>query len=119
MSDELSIRDSCKRLRDDEDMELVMIVAGFIVVVAAVSYGQMYRVKEVTWNECERAQIRATWMNTLTNDRMCREQLRFDIRRFGKLCHILQSKGGLVTIRNVTVKEVVAQIVDLDFKPRI
>ena len=38
----VNIRDSCKRLRDDEDMELVTIVAGFIVVVAAVSYGQMY-----------------------------------------------------------------------------
>ncbi|KAL1813689.1 hypothetical protein ACET3Z_014702 [Daucus carota] len=95
MSDELSIRDSCKRLRDDEDMELVTIVVGFIVVVAAVSYGQMYRVKEVTWNECERAKIRATWMNTLTNDRMCREQLRLDIRRFEKLVHVI---GGKVTV---------------------
>ncbi|WOH01177.1 hypothetical protein DCAR_0520558 [Daucus carota subsp. sativus] len=113
MSDELSIRDSCKRLRDDEDMELVTIVAGFIVVVAVVSYGQMYRVKDVTWNECERAKIRAIWMNTLTNDRMCREQLRLDIRRFEKLCHLLQSKGGLVTTRNVTVKEVVAQFLHI------
>ncbi|KAL6529587.1 hypothetical protein OROGR_015210 [Orobanche gracilis] len=68
----------------------------------------MYRVNEVTWNECERAQVRATWMNSLENDRICREQLRLDKRRFKKLCHLLQSKGWLVTTRNVTVKEVVA-----------
>lgn len=61
----MSTRDLRKCLRDsEEDMELVMIVASFIVVVGAASYGQMHRVKEVTWNECENSQIRATWMNT-------------------------------------------------------
>ncbi|XP_074345842.1 uncharacterized protein LOC141684662 [Apium graveolens] len=110
MSDEVSARYLRKCLRDsDEDMELVTIVASFIVVVATASYGQVYRVKEVTWNECERSQVRATWMNTLKNETKCREQLRLDIRCFDKLCHLLQSKGGLVTTRNVTVKEVVAQ----------
>ncbi|XP_074366991.1 uncharacterized protein LOC141707626 isoform X1 [Apium graveolens] len=47
-------------------------------------------------------------MNSLKVDRICREQLRLDISRFDKLCHILESKGGLVTTKHVTVKEIVA-----------
>ncbi|KMS95737.1 hypothetical protein BVRB_005390 [Beta vulgaris subsp. vulgaris] len=109
MSDEVSIQESRKRARDnDEDLELVILVIGFIIVVAGAWYGQRYRVNEVTWNECERAQTRATWMNALRNNRICREQLRLDIRCFEKLCHTLQSKGDLMTTRNVTIKEIVA-----------
>lgn len=49
MFNKVSIRYSHKRLRDnDEYIELVMLVAGFIIVVAAVSYGQMYKLKEVS-----------------------------------------------------------------------
>lgn len=36
------------------------------------------------------------------------EQLRLNRRCFEKLCAILRSKGGLVTSRNVTVREAVA-----------
>lgn len=36
------------------------------------------------------------------------EQLHIDIRQSEKLCHILKSKGGLVTTKNVTMEEVVA-----------
>ena len=50
MFDELSIRDSCKRMTDDEDMELVTIVVGFIVVVEAASYGQMYSLQDERGN---------------------------------------------------------------------
>ncbi|KAL2938103.1 Zinc transporter ZIP13 [Bienertia sinuspersici] len=42
------------------------------------------------------------------NDRICKEQLRMDRRCFDKLCHVLVTRGGLVTTRNVTVLEVVA-----------
>ncbi|XP_048492671.2 uncharacterized protein LOC104902848 isoform X1 [Beta vulgaris subsp. vulgaris] len=109
MSDEVSIQESRKRARDnDEDLELVIQVIGFILVVVGAWYGQRYRVNEVTWNECERAQTRATWINTLRNNRICCEQLRLDIRCFEKLCHTLQSKGDLMTTRNVTIKEIVA-----------
>ncbi|KAL2905354.1 TGF-beta-activated kinase 1 and MAP3K7-binding protein 2, partial [Bienertia sinuspersici] len=109
MSDERTTQESRKRIRDeDEDMDLTVIVIGFIMIVVDAWYGQKYRVNEVTWNEHERALKRATWMKTLKNNRICREQLRLDIHCFEKLCHILQSKGGLVTTRNVTVKEIVA-----------
>lgn len=109
MSDKLSIQESRKRARDnDEDMELIMSVIGFIIVVVGAWYDLRYRVKEVTWNERERSQTRATWMNTLRNNRICQEQLRLDIGCFENLCHILQSKGRLMTTRNVTVKEIVA-----------
>ncbi|KAL8146022.1 hypothetical protein AgCh_003961 [Apium graveolens] len=77
MSDEVSAREFRKYFRDsDEDMELVTIVASYIVVVAAASYDQINRVKGVTWNECECSQ-------------------------------------GIVTTRNVTVKEVVAQYLNV------
>lgn len=105
----LSIQVSRKRPRDDdEEMEFVMVVLNFIIVLVGAWYGRKYKLREVTWNECERARTRATWMKTLSNDRICREQLRLDIRRFEKLCHVLQTKGELKTTRNVTVKEVVA-----------
>ena len=58
-----------------------MLVIGFIQVVVAAYYGQKYRLKELTWNAYDRSQIRATWMNTLKIDRICREQLRLDISR--------------------------------------
>ncbi|KAL8110482.1 hypothetical protein AgCh_026265 [Apium graveolens] len=93
---------------NDEDMELIMLVVGFIQVVVAALYGQKYRLKELTWNVYDRSQIRATWMNTLKIDRRCRDELRLDIPRFEKLCHLLEFKGGLVTTKQVTVKEVVA-----------
>lgn len=67
----------------------------------------MYRVEEVTWNKYERSQIRDTWMNTLKNETRCRDQLRLGIHCLDKLCHLLQSEGGLVISRNV-VKEVVS-----------
>ncbi|KAL2921164.1 TGF-beta-activated kinase 1 and MAP3K7-binding protein 2 [Bienertia sinuspersici] len=105
----MTTQESRKRIRDeDEDMDLIVIVIGFIMIVVGAWYGLKYRVNEVTWNEYERALTRATWMETLKNNRICREQLRLDIRCFEKLCHILQSKGGLLTTRNVTVKEIVA-----------
>ncbi|XP_021726812.1 uncharacterized protein LOC110693939 [Chenopodium quinoa] len=63
------------------------------MVVVRAWYGKKYRLKEITWNESERARTRATWMNTLRNDRICREKLRLDIRCFEKLCHVLQTKG--------------------------
>ncbi|XP_021759148.1 uncharacterized protein LOC110724059 [Chenopodium quinoa] len=108
MSD-LNIQESRKRPRDDGDeMDLVVMVLGFIMVVVGAWYGKKYRLKEITWNESERARTRATWMNTLRNDRICREQLRLDIRCFEKLCHVLKTKGGLKTTRNVTIKEIVA-----------
>ncbi|XP_063943220.1 uncharacterized protein LOC108208423 isoform X1 [Daucus carota subsp. sativus] len=99
---------SQKRSREDEEMEFVMLVIGFIHVVVAACYGKNHRSKGLTWNNYDRSQIRATWMNTLKIDRICREQLRLDIRRFEKLCHLLETKGGLVTTKHVTVKEVVA-----------
>lgn len=34
------------------------------------------------------------------------EYLRLDIRRYEKLCYILKYNGGLVTIINITMKEV-------------
>uniref|UniRef100_A0A803MYQ5 DDE Tnp4 domain-containing protein n=1 Tax=Chenopodium quinoa TaxID=63459 RepID=A0A803MYQ5_CHEQI len=108
MSD-LNIQESRKRPRfDDDEMGIFVMVLGFIMVVVGAWYGKKYRLKEITWNESERARTRATWMNTLRNDRICREQLRLDIRRFEKLCHMLQTKGGLKTTRNVTIKEIVA-----------
>ncbi|XP_048497872.1 protein ALP1-like [Beta vulgaris subsp. vulgaris] len=109
MSDSSNVQESRKRVRDNnEDMELVMTVVGFIMVVVGAWYGQKYRVREITWDESKRAQKRAIWMEDLRNDRICREQLRFDIRCFDKLCSILQSRGGLKTTRYVTVKEIVA-----------
>ncbi|XP_057545974.1 uncharacterized protein LOC130824967 [Amaranthus tricolor] len=91
MSDQLSIQESRKRAREyvDKDKKVVMAV-------------------EITWNQKERMNRRKIWMDTLMNDRICREQLRLDKRCFEKLCNILQSKGGLVTTRYVTVKEIVA-----------
>ncbi|XP_021718280.1 uncharacterized protein LOC110686012 [Chenopodium quinoa] len=89
-------------------MEFIVVVIGFIMIVVGACYGQKYRLKEVTWNEHECALTRATWMNTLKNNRIFREQLRNEISCFNKLCHILQTKGGLKTTRNVTVKEIVA-----------
>ncbi|KAL8099752.1 hypothetical protein AgCh_032122 [Apium graveolens] len=52
---------------------------GFIQVVVPSYYGQKYKLKELTWNAYDRSQIRATWMNTLKIDMICREQLRLDI----------------------------------------
>ncbi|KAL2930537.1 Polyribonucleotide nucleotidyltransferase [Bienertia sinuspersici] len=94
MSDEVTIQESQKCPREnDEDIEPIVFSIG---------------VNEVSWNEQECALTRATWMNKLKNNWICREQLRLDIHCFEKLCHVLQTKGGLVTTRNVTVKKIVA-----------
>ncbi|XP_057535307.1 uncharacterized protein LOC130813488 [Amaranthus tricolor] len=62
--------------------------------------------KEVPWNEHERAIKRAYWLDSLMNDRICKEQLRMDRRCFDKLCEVLVTRGDLVTTRNVTNKTI-------------
>lgn len=88
---------------------LVIIIVTFIImVVGAYRHRRRSSMKEITWSEDVRAHKRALWMDTLMNDTICREQLRLNRRCFEKLCAILRSKGGLVTSRNVTVREAVA-----------
>ncbi|KAL2923027.1 L10-interacting MYB domain-containing protein [Bienertia sinuspersici] len=102
-----------KRTRDDnsdgteDEMELIAIVSGFIMVVVG-AWSDRFKHKDLPWNEHERAIKRAYWLDSLMNDRICKEQLRMDRRCFDKLCHVLVTRGGLVTTRNVTVLEVVA-----------
>ena len=100
MSNQLSIQESRKRAREnvDKDKKVVMAVVGFFMTVVVAWFDLRYEVKEITWNQQERMNRRTIWMDTLMNDRICREQLRLDKRCFEKLCNILQSKGGLVTI---------------------
>ncbi|VFQ94077.1 unnamed protein product [Cuscuta campestris] len=109
MSHDQHVCETRKRIRgdDDDEMELNIIVTGFIIVLVGAWY-KKYRVKEVPWNEQERARKRAYWVDSLMNGRICRDQLRMDKRCFDKLCHILHFKGGLVTTRHVMVREVVA-----------
>ncbi|XP_057526241.1 uncharacterized protein LOC130805483 [Amaranthus tricolor] len=79
MPDQLSVQESRKCARENVD-----------------------KIRKLLWR------LRTMWMNTLMNDRICKEQLRLDKRCYEKLCNILQSKGDLVTKRYVTVKEIVA-----------
>ncbi|XP_074270451.1 uncharacterized protein LOC141594175 [Silene latifolia] len=104
-------RESLKRVRikeENDDMELFTLVVGCVVVIVGALNYKRYKVRDLAWNEHERSQKRAMWLDTLRNNRKCQEQLRFDRRCFEKLCRILRSKGGLVTSRNVTNEEVVA-----------
>ncbi|KAL2897599.1 putative nuclease HARBI1, partial [Bienertia sinuspersici] len=102
-----------KQTRDDnsdgteDEMEFIAIVSGFIMVVVG-AWSDRFKHKDLPWNEHERAIKRAYWLDSLMNDRICKEQLRMDRRCFDKLCHVLVTRGGLVTTRNVTVLEVVA-----------
>lgn len=100
-----------KRIRDDnsdeDEMELVAVVGGFIMVVVGAWFDRFIH-KDIPWNEHERALKRAYWLDSLMNDRICKEQLRMDRRCFDKLCQVLVTRGGLVTTRNVSVIEVVA-----------
>src|SRR5688572_13644004 len=89
-------------------MKKFISVVGFFMAIVVAWFDLSYRVKEITWSQQERRNRRTIWIDTLMNDRICREQLRLDKRCFEKLCSILQSKGGLVTTRYVTVKEIVA-----------
>ncbi|KAL2900401.1 Zinc transporter ZIP13 [Bienertia sinuspersici] len=77
-----------------------------MVVVGA--WSNRFNHKDLPWNEHERAIKRAYWLDSLMNDRIFKEQLHMDQRCFDKLCHVLVTRGGLVTTRNVIVLEVVA-----------
>ncbi|KAL2900402.1 Transcription antitermination protein NusB, partial [Bienertia sinuspersici] len=88
-------------------MELIAIVSGFIMVVVG-AWSNRFKHKDLPWNEHECAIKRAYWLDSLMNDRIFKEQLHMDQRCFDKLCHVLVTRGGLVTTRNVTVLEVVA-----------
>ncbi|KAL2906658.1 Zinc transporter ZIP13, partial [Bienertia sinuspersici] len=88
-------------------MELIAIVSVFIMVVVG-AWSDRFKHKDLPWNEHERAMKRAYWLDSLMNDRICKEQLRMDRRCFDKICHVLVTRGGLVTTRNVTVLEVIA-----------
>ncbi|XP_057550644.1 uncharacterized protein LOC130828698 [Amaranthus tricolor] len=92
---------------DEDEMELIAIVSGFIMVVVGAWFDR-FQHKEVPWNEHERAIKRAYLLDSLMNDRICKEQLRMDRRCFDKLCEVLVTRGDLVTTRNVTVIEIVA-----------
>ena len=92
---------------DEDEKELIAIVSGFIMVVVGAWFDR-FQHKEVPWNEHERAIKRAYWLDSLMNDRICKEQLRMDRRCFDKLCEVLVTRGDLVTTRNVTVIEIVA-----------
>ncbi|XP_057540758.1 uncharacterized protein LOC130818611 [Amaranthus tricolor] len=92
---------------DEDEMELIAIVSGFIMVVVGAWFDR-FQHKEVPWNEHERAIKRTYWLDSLMNDRICKEQLRMDRRCFDKLCEVLVTRGDLVTTRNVTVIEIVA-----------
>lgn len=109
MSHDQQVSTIRKRTRDDNDdeMELIAIVSGFIMV-AVGAWHNRFKHKDMPWNEHERAMKRAYWLDSLMNDRICKEQLRMDRSCFDKLCHVLVAKGGLVTTRNVTVLEIVA-----------
>ncbi|KAL2938235.1 L10-interacting MYB domain-containing protein, partial [Bienertia sinuspersici] len=98
-----------KRTGDDteDEMELIAIVSGFIMVVVG-AWSDRFKHKDLSWNEHERAIKRAYWLDSLMNDRICKEQLRIDRRCFDKLCHVLVTREGLVTTRNVIVLEVIA-----------
>ena len=109
MLEELIIQESRKRARkNDDDRDNALSIVSFVLVVLGAQYSQKYRVREVSWDENFHAQKRAFWMLDLKNDRICRDQLRFDTHCFEKLCNVLQINGGLKTTRYVTVKEIVA-----------
>ncbi|XP_057532858.1 uncharacterized protein LOC130810743 [Amaranthus tricolor] len=86
---------------DEDEMELIAIVSGFIMVVVGAWFDR-FQHKDVPWNEHERAIKRAYWLDSLMNDRICKEQLRMDRRCFDMLCEVLVTRGDLVTTRNVT-----------------
>lgn len=74
-------------------MKFVMLVVDFIQVVAIIAcYDQHYRMKELTWNAHDRSQSRAIWMNTLKIDKRFHDELRLNISRFEKLCHLFEIK---------------------------
>ncbi|KAL2938739.1 Werner syndrome ATP-dependent helicase-like protein [Bienertia sinuspersici] len=99
MSHDRQVSTIRKRTRDDnsdgteDEMELIAIVSGFIMVVLG-AWSDRFKHKYLPWNEHERAIKRAYWLDSLMNDRICKE-------------HWL-TRGGLVTTRNVTVLEVIA-----------
>ncbi|KMS96113.1 hypothetical protein BVRB_001860 [Beta vulgaris subsp. vulgaris] len=109
MSHDQQVSTIKKRTRDDNDdeMELIAVVSGFIMVAVGACHNR-FKHKDMPWIEHERAMKRAYWLDSLMNDRICKEQLRMDRSCFDKLCHVLVAKGGLVTTRNVTVLEIVA-----------
>ncbi|KMT04016.1 hypothetical protein BVRB_8g187200 [Beta vulgaris subsp. vulgaris] len=109
MSHDQQVSTIRKRTRDDNDdeIELIAIVNGFIMV-AVGAWNNRFKHMDMPWNEHERAMKRAYWLDSLMNDRICREQLRMDRSCFDKLCHVLVAKGGLVTNRKVIVLEIVA-----------
>ncbi|KAL2941125.1 Werner syndrome ATP-dependent helicase-like protein [Bienertia sinuspersici] len=72
-----------KRTRDDnrdgteDEMELIAIVSGFIMVVVGAG-SDRFKHKDLPWNEHECAIERAYWLDSPMNDKICKEQLRID-----------------------------------------
>ncbi|KAL2897684.1 Protein ALP1-like [Bienertia sinuspersici] len=101
MSHDQQVSTIRKRTRDDnsdgteDEMELIAIH------------------NNLPWNEHERAFKRAYWLDSLMNDRICKVQLRMDRRCFDKLCHVLVTRGGLVTTGNVTFHIVLKVVIKI------
>ena len=94
MSDQLSIQESRLGAREfvDKFMNVVMAVVGFFMTVVVAWFDLRCVVKKITWNQQECTNSRTIWMDTLMNDRICREQLRLDKRCFEKLCNIFNPR---------------------------
>ena len=77
-------------------------------MVIGTSYSNKYRFREISWDENEHAHRRFIWLQTLKYETKSIELLHLNQATFKKLCDILQSRGGLMTSKNVTINEIVA-----------
>ncbi|XP_050220700.1 protein ALP1-like isoform X1 [Mercurialis annua] len=105
-----------KRTRDEEntimeekeELDILIFIINFITMIVGASYHHNYRLRDISWDKSEHTHRRSIWMQTLESETTSIELLRVNPATFKKLCGILQSEGGLVASRNITIKEIVA-----------
>ncbi|CAN1120754.1 Protein ALP1-like [Linum perenne] len=92
---------------EEEEEEIIMFVV--LLVVLSVGRNYMPLTREPYSNHFEyKIRRRQEWLKELLSQPLCVEQLRIKPESFDKLCNILETKGGLVASKQVTIKEIVA-----------
>ena len=77
-------------------------------MVIGASCSNKYRLREISQDENEHAHRRFIWLQILECETTSIELLRLNRATFKKLCDILQSRGGLMACKNVTINEIIA-----------
>ena len=94
---------------EEETMRFLPLLVEFFVMLVGICSHRKYFVREPLRSEIEELIYqRRLWMGSLAQESKCISELCINTRGFNKLCNILCDEGGLVVIRNVTVREVVA-----------